>query len=512
MRPPARLTAREAEVIEANAVARGASLDDLMEAAGRAVAEEAVRRLPPPPAGVAVLAGSGNNGGDGFVAAQRLAALGYRPEVWRLHPTHQLPPGPARRAYRRLRGRVPVHTGVPPAERLARFPLAIDAMLGTGQTGALRTPYLEATHALARSGVPVLSVDVPTGLGAVVAVRPRATVTFTAPKAPMNRRNSGTIIVRDIGIPAEAIGETGPGEYLSYPFVSPAARDVRIVVLGGGPYAGAPALTALAALRAGAERATVICPASVLHDVRAVSPTVVAEPVGTDRFRARDAPELLRRLRSFRLDAVALGMGTGRDRSTVDCLSAVLRGLPPHLPVVVDADGLEAALALPERQPRPGLVLTPNQGELLRILGERSPRPTADRTAAFRGLLGSRGFTLLAKGDPDCITDGHRTASNRHHDPAGMVSGAGDVLDGVLATLLGGGVAPFPAARLAAYWVGDAGLRLARRLGYGLIASDLIGELPSARLEGKPRAITAGLSPPGPERPGRRPGQSRPRP
>ncbi|MHB8352512.1 MAG: NAD(P)H-hydrate epimerase [Thermoplasmata archaeon] len=405
---PARLTAREAEVIEANAVARGVGREELMEAAGRAVAEEAGRRLPPPPARVAVLAGPGNNGGDGFVAARRLAASGYRPELWRLRPVAHIRPGPAARAYGRLRGRLPIHSGAPPAETLTRFPLVIDAMLGTGQTGPLRPPYLEAARELRKSGVAVLSVDVPTGLGGADAVRPEATVTFTAAKVPMTQANSGALIVRDIGIPAEAIEETGPGEYLTYPFTASTPRGVRIVVVGGGPYAGAPALTALAALRAGAERATVLCPAAILHDVRAHSPTLVAHAVGTDHFRPRDAPELLRQLRSGPVDAVALGMGAGRDAATVACLNALLRGLPPQLPVVVDADGLEAACALPNLPRRPALLLTPNHGELLRLLAEGRSLSDSDRPAALRRLARRHHVTILSKGDPDRIDDGSR--------------------------------------------------------------------------------------------------------
>lgn len=486
---PVRLSAREVEAVEANAVARGVAPEDLMEAAGRAVAEEAARRLRSPGARVAVLAGPGNNGGDGFVAARWLAAAGFRPEVWRVRPELPVRPGPAARAYRRLRGRVPVHRGLPRAGDLAPFALALDAMLGTGQAGPLRPPYAEAVRELTASGVPILSLDVPTGIGAPGAVRPRATVTFTAAKVPMTRSNSGEILVREIGIPREAIDETGPGEYLLDPFAPPLPREVRVVVVGGGPYSGAPALAALAALRAGAERATVLAPGAIRSEVRAASPAIVVEAIGPgDRFRARDAPEILRRLRSARVDAVALGMGAGRDRSTVAALEAVLRGLPARMPVVVDADGLEAALALPRRPIRPGIVLTPNRGELLRILrGAADDRPGADPTAALRRLVRGRGFTVLAKGDPDWIVDGVRNARNRHHHPAGMVAGAGDVLDGVLAALLGAGVPPFAAARLAAYWVGDAGERLAGRLGYGQIATDLLEELPRAR-----RAAPAG--------------------
>ncbi len=485
-----RRSAGEMAVLEANAVAAGATLAGLMENAGRAVAEEALRLLPGKGAPVAILAGAGNNGGDGTCAAHYLEQGGARPEVWLPRPGREVRSAAARRCLDRIAHRIPVHEGVPAAEELRRFPLLLDALLGTGQSGAPRPPYSEAVRAITASGVPVLSIDEPTGLGSAVAVHPRATVTFTSLKEGMDDANSGRIVLRDIGIPESAKEEVGPGEFHLYPLAPADPRVARILVLAGGPFAGAAALTALAALRAGAERATVICPRSALHEIRGYSPNLVVVGLGEERFRAEDAPEILRFLSENRHHALATGMGAGRDPGTIACLARVLSGQPPDRPAVIDADGLESALEAASGVDRPW-VLTPNAGELLRLTGLPEGADLAARREAVRKLAQRHGVTFLAKGDPDLLVDGRRTLVNRHHVTSAMVSGVGDVLSGVVAALLGEGAPPLAAARLAAYWVGDAGIRAGRHRGHGTLATDVLEELPHALVEGRARLAGA---------------------
>jgi NAD(P)H-hydrate epimerase len=483
-----RQTARDMAVMESNALALGVSIDNLMENAGRAVAEEVVRHLPQGSARVAVLAGTGNNGGDGTCAAFYLAQWGYAPEVWIVRAPAEIRSAPARRCYDRIAHRAPVHFGVPTPGELSGFPLALDALLGTGQSGELRPPYSVAVGSLRESGVPVLSVDVPSGLGAANAVRPRWTVTLTCLKVGMEPENSGEVVVRDIGIPRAAMTEAGPGEFHLFPLPPPTGRVGRVVVVGGGPYAGAPALTALAALRAGAERATVICPVSVAAQVQSFSPALVVFGVGSDRLKPESLPAVQRFLAENRHDALALGMGAGRAPSTVAALTELLRSLPPSTPVLVDADGLEAALAArPGAEPARPWVLTPNSGELLRLTRLPGPATTEERRSAAERLARENGLTVLAKGDPDEIADLDRSYVNRHHHPSGTVAGVGDLLSGVVAALLAQGLDPLSAARLGAYWVGDAGLRVFERKSYGLIATDILEELPSSLAEGLAR-------------------------
>ncbi|MCI4363183.1 MAG: NAD(P)H-hydrate dehydratase [Thermoplasmata archaeon] len=476
------LPAREIRVIETNAIALGTTIDTLMENAGRAVAEEAVRNLPPAPAHVAVVAGTGKNGGDGFAAAHYLGQWGYTPQLWVVRAPAEIRSGATRRCFERVAHHHPTHVGIPTAAELTGFPLLLDALLGIGQAGSLRSPYREAVEAVNASGTPVLSVDVPSGLGSDAAIRPRWTVTFTAPKEGMSSENSGAITVRDIGIPEAARREAGPGEFHLYP-VPRGARSVRVVVIGGGPFAGAPALTAAAALRAGAERATILAPHPAAGSIQAFSPNLVVRTVGVDHFRPTDLAAIREELRTQHPAALALGMGAGRDPETLEFFSELARGLDRSTPLLVDADALEQALSASSRTGGEPLLLTPNEGELHRLFPEL-PESNEARIALLASHASKHAVSWLAKGETDLLVGSTGSYVNRHHTPAASVSGAGDVLAGVAAFLLGAGLSGLEAARLASYWVGDTGRSAQETMSFGVVATDLLERLPLALKRG----------------------------
>jgi len=478
------LSSLEMAVLEANTVSLGVTVDQLMENAGRAVAEEAMRHLPSPPSGLAVVAGWGNKGGDATCAAFYLHQWGYAPEIWLLRPPTEIASRAARRCFDRAERSCPVHVGVPPASDLARFPMVLDGLLGTGQGGRLRSPVREAVAAIRESQVPVLSVDLPTGVEDPDGLRPNWTVTLTTVKAEMVPGASGEVVVREIGIPPEAWRRTGPGEFLLLPRGVRAGhgrRIGRLIVIGGGPYSGAPGLAALAALRSGTERATVVAPEGCAERVQSFSPNLVVQARGVDRFRPTDAAEIVEFVRSARPQAVVLGMGAGNHPETVEALREVERALVGTVPMVVDADGLAGLPTAEEIRVRggAGLVVTPNGGEYARYFGGKREGPTEADGEQARSIAAERGVLLLAKGDPDLLSDGLEWFENAHHPPAITVAGAGDVLAGVVGSLLAQGVYARHAIRLATWWCGEAGMRVATRRGYGLIASDLIEELPA---------------------------------
>ncbi len=481
------LSSAEMEVVEANAGALGVSVDALMERAGRAIAEEAIHHLPGPRARVAILVGSGNNGGDGACAAHYLLEWGYRPELWLVRPPSQIYAHAARRCFERVAARLPVHLGVPTAEELAAFPLVLDALLGTGQTGPLRSPYSETVAAIAASRVPTLAVDLPTGVRDPAGLVPTWTVTLTAPKAEMDATRAGEVVVRDIGIPAAAWAETGPGEFLFFPATSLTAegRRGRVVVIGGGPYAGAPALAALAALRSGAERATVLAPGGAAEQVQSFNPNLVVRPFGTGAFAAPDVEPILHFLDSAPPEAIVLGMGAGADPATLGALGRLETALAGRYPLVVDADALRTLPSSVRGGPHAApLIATPNVGEFLRDFEGTKDSPPEKTRHHVAAVAQRFGLTLVRKGDPDVISDGVSTFENRHHSPFQTVAGAGDVLGGVLGALLAQGLPATHAARLATYWVGEAGIRVAGSRGAGLVATDLIEELPGTLVAG----------------------------
>ncbi|HTP54987.1 MAG TPA: NAD(P)H-hydrate dehydratase [Thermoplasmata archaeon] len=490
---PRPLTAEEMAVAELNAVALGVTLDTLMENAGRAVAEEAARHLPPPPARVAVVASTGNNGGDGTCAAFYLQQWGFSPEIWLVHPPSEIRSRSARRCFERIERRLPVHLRIPRPEDLATMPLVVDALLGTGQSEHLRPPILEAVRAIRASKAPVLSVDLPTGTrDPVEGLRPSWTVTLTAPKAELDAATAGTVSVRDIGIPVEAWRRTGPGEFAFFRAPtgrSDRGRTARIVIVGGGPYSGAPALAGLAALRTGAERATILAPAGAAERIQAFSPNLVVRPFGGEHFRPTDVGEILDYLRAAPPRAVAVGMGAGAHPETLSALAELIPGLARIAPTLVDADGLGALPSggewnLPDGAGRP--LATPNAGEFARLVG-REPSGLAARIESARALAADRRLFLVVKGDPDLLTDGETLVENRHHHPAMTVAGVGDVLAGAIVSLLGQGLPALSAARLGTYWTGEAGILAASRKSFGLVATDLLEELPAALSAGLAR-------------------------
>jgi len=313
----------------------------------------------------------------------------------------------------------------------------------------------------------------------------------------MDPASAGEVVVRDIGIPEEAWRRTGPGEFAFFRTptgVHDRGRSARVVIVGGGPYAGAPALAALAALRSGAERATVFAPKGAAELVQGFSPNLVVRSFGTDRFTPVDVDPILHAVRAAPPAAVAVGMGAGSAPETVEALRRLERELAGLAPLVVDADGLLAIPAVEELAAKgtPIVAVTPNAGEFARRFaspgssGEEGRRADALRVALEGHLL------IVAKGQPDLVTDGVAFAENHHHHPAMTVGGVGDVLAGVLTSLLGSGAEPFAAGRLATYWVGEAGSVAASRRSFGLTATDLIDELPGVLAAGLARVRRTG--------------------
>jgi ADP-dependent NAD(P)H-hydrate dehydratase / NAD(P)H-hydrate epimerase len=487
-------------VVEQNSVALGVTIDTLMENAGRVVAEEAGRHLPAAPARLAVVASTGNNGGDGTCAAFYLHQWGYSPEVWLVRPPSEIRSRAALRCYERIEHRVPVHVRVPRAEELATMPLVLDALLGTGQSAELRAPIREAVAAIRASRAPVLAIDLPTGVLDPNGVRPAWTVALTTTKTEMENAPAGEVTVRDIGMPPNAWRRTGPGEFLF--FHAPdgrrdRGRSGRLLIVGGGPYAGAPALAGLAALRSGAERSTILAPSGAAERIQSFSPNLIVRPLGPERFRPSDLAAVLDFVRAAPPRAVVVGMGAGAHAETLELMATLQRELLGKVPLVVDADALSALPPVGEFEARgkedrqPVLVATPNSGEFSRVFGGSTTAPLEEKVRTIERVAAERHLTLLVKGEPDIVSDGLSTFENAHHHPAMTVGGVGDVLAGVVGSLLAQGLAPLHAARLGTYWVGSAGLRAATTHSFGLTATDVIEELPRALVGGLERVQRA---------------------
>ncbi len=480
-------------VLEANAVARGVTIDTLMDHAGRVVAEEAAKHAKSPPDGrIAIVCGGGNNGGDGFATAFYLRGKGFSVDLWLIVHKRNIRTRSARRRFEMIVDFPGIHIGVPDAERLKEHDLIVDAMIGTGGKDELKEPYRSAVTAIEESGVDVLAVDLPTGVGTATPLHPKWTVALEVPKEGMTLDTAGEVTVRSIGFPREALEETGPGEYLFFPRpgLSTSKGDSgRLVVVGGGPYTGAPALAALAALSAGVDMVNIIAPEPAASVIRGFSPDLIVRSVGKDGvFSANDAEELWKTVESLHPDALLVGNGAGYEHGTVQAFSSLLGHALPRIPVVLDADGTRLA-ATRESRPLFGtihekLLLTPNRRELYRILGYDVSVKRNERREQIQKLSAQLGATILYKGDVDLITDGRAYRENVMHHPSLVVGGAGDVLSGIVASLMARRLSAFQASRLGAFWIGHASVRLFQRRSYGVRATDVIEEIPPTLKEG----------------------------
>ncbi|HTR97372.1 MAG TPA: NAD(P)H-hydrate dehydratase [Candidatus Acidoferrales bacterium] len=528
------LTAAEMRALDRATIDAGhASGAELMERAGQGVALAAGRHFGSPLAlRTLVLCGTGNNGGDGFVAARHLRTQGARVEVV-VAGARERVPGDARAHLERLEADGgAVRFAADDAELAALgsaaepFDWAFDALLGTGSKGApggLVAAGVRTLLKLRARGAKLVAVDLPTGVSADdgVASEPvvaaHLTVTFGALKRGQflhpGRGLCGAIELVDIGLlPAERAG-LRPAE-----LATPAELGVRVplrdprahkgsvgrvlLVAGSMGYAGGAVLAARAATRAGAGYVRVAAPASLV-DVLATRLTE-AMPVpcgeGTQRALTRTAAgRILEEASQAR--AVAIGPGLSRDPDT----AALARELIARIerPLVIDADAL---IALPRgAEVAPALaaagaprVLTPHLGEMAALTGESPEALEARRIDAAREWAKRWGCVLVVKGAPTVVADASGRASvNPSGNPGMATAGMGDVLTGTIVALLGQGLEAWDAARLGVLAHGAAGDLAAAEIGpIGLVAGDVAERLPTAlhRLAGASLAGPAGAT------------------
>jgi NAD(P)H-hydrate epimerase len=506
------VTAAEMRTLEAAAVEAGTSLAQLMEEAGLAVAQEAWMSLGTLDGRrIVVLAGPGNNGGDGLVAGRHLAAWGA--EVAACLPLNG--GDPARlQEFEAAGGTLVRHEDDLDGEMLDALmtspDLVIDALLGIGGNRAIDpsgplAQALQRLSALRAGPMPpkLIAVDVPTGLdadtGAVdpLLVVPDITVTFGLPKVGMYQAPGSAVIGRvqviDIGIPPAALESVGlevlTARWLrtvlpSRPEDSNKGTFGKVLVVGGSQrYVGAPRLAAEAAYRAGAGLVT-IAGTPLLQALTAPAlPEVTWLPVPTnDDGMAREAVLALRNEWSG-FSAAVIGPGMGSRESTAAFTWAALPDAAEVAQgLVIDADALNVLAAMPdgpERVPA-NAIMTPHPGEMARLLGRTVAEVQAERLRAANDCARKYGCVAVLKGAHTAIAapDG-RGALSPFANPLLSSAGSGDVLAGIIAGYLAQGLAPFEAACAGVYVHGAAGEALREEYGEGgLLAHELSDRLP----------------------------------
>lgn len=488
---------------------------------------------------ILILCGKGNNGGDGFVVARLLKQLGSTPQVFLFAAPEEVR-GDALLNLERWKHSGEGIVNIPdaaqwsewPRDGLDKFEIIVDALLGTGLnapvTGILAQVITDvnalANHARRRPTI--VSVDMPSGLpsdGGIAngpVIRADFTVTFTAPKIGQlispDSENVGQLIVHNIGTPralVEQIGAKNPNTESSQPhhelrWIEPQEfralplrrrRDSNkgtyghaLIVAGARGKAGAAALSGFGALRSGAGLVTVATPEDALPTVASFRPELMTVPlaqteagtISLRNFEYNRFAELL-----AQKSVLGIGPGIGMNHETQQFVRRVL--LECSLPIVLDADGLNALAAVPSdflealaNRATPALALTPHPGEMARLLGSTVAAVQADRlgsaqraAAKYKAYVVLKGFhTIVAAPNGDAFV-------NSTGNPGMATAGTGDVLTGILASL----TAQFGVDRweriigLGVYLHGLAGDIAAEKVGEApLIASDLIDALPAA--------------------------------
>jgi NAD(P)H-hydrate epimerase len=502
------LTPERAAAVDRAAIKAGLAGAAMMETAGGAVAEAIVERWPE--GRVVVFAGRGNNGGDGLVAARYLHAAGRPVELvlffdpaaatgdaatqWRLIEPLGLPVtrvGDAREA----RAAVDAAGGAA---------CAVDALLGTGLSGEVHDPMRSAIEALGSSPVPVVAVDIPSGLdGSTGRVRGAVagavvTVTFGFPKPGLfmaeGPEKVGRLVVVPLGYPPVALAAAGDDPLEWIPLADAEAALPRrrhdahkgsagrlLIVAGSERYRGAAVLTATAALRSGTGLCVLAAPEPVGALLLEVLPEaiVIALPIAKSGALAARAADLVAEA-ALEADALAVGPGLSTGSGVRGVVVAALRA---RAPAVVDADALNVLADDPSPVARDApTALTPHPGELGRWLGRTAAEVDRDRVACAGQAAERWGTHVLLKGSPTVVAGpGGRVALNLTGNPGLAVGGSGDVLTGLLGSLLAQGVPPALACRAAPCLHGLAADWASRDLGErGMTPSDLLRYLPLA--------------------------------
>ncbi len=483
------------------------STRDLMENAGKAVADEAAK-MNPSKEHIVIVCGKGNNGGDGFVAARYLCEKGHMPTVFILSPLEKLSQD-AKDAFAALKLAsvqsivLDEHNLDNLAAGLKKASLVIDAIFGFSLKGAVRGIASKAIEIMNVSPCPKLSIDLPSGLesdtglihGACVKAAKTVALTcaknglVTYPGADM----VGQLIVSDIGVPQEIVERISQVELVdpsrASSLLPKRKSDVHkkevgrvLIIAGSQGMTGAAALAANSALKSGAGLVTLGIPSSLNNILEEKLTEVMTVPLPETAARTFDvkAYEEIMELSSSH-DVVAIGPGISLNKSTV----SLVRKLVSHLtlPMVIDADGLNALVDevdLLRKRSFPA-VITPHPGELSRLTKVSVDEIQQERLSFARRIAQEWEVVIVLKGAHTVVSSPETAAVVPTGNPGMASAGTGDVLTGFMSGFMAQGLAPYEAAVLGTYLHGLAGDLAADDLTeWCLIASDLIGYLPKA--------------------------------
>ncbi len=510
------ISSSEMAAIDENCKFFGLSSAQLMENAGAGIANAVEKQFEGNTKNVKVtiIAGKGNNGGDAFVAARHLQLKNgnFNVRILLVGNSKDLRTEESRRNWQILHAcGYDMEEITDSSELRAREPLLkgsdviIDAIFGTGVRGKIKEPEATAIDLINEANTAfVVSGDIPSGLDpdtgeSEKAVRANVTVTFHRAKKGLLKTDAkehvGKLVVAGIGIPEGIENLAGPGDVrLVVRQRKPSSHkgdNGRVLIVGGGPFSGAPTLAALGALRAGADWVTIAAPKSVSSVISSLSPNLIVHPLSSEILVEKDVPTVLNLIRAH--DVVVIGMGLGAEEETKRAARRIIEDEASRR-VVVDADGfygLHLPLKMGEEVRDKFVIVTPHAGEFSKMKLKRKgseksvkvqvpPEDTKEARMDFVKTFSSANrVTTLMKGPTDIISDGVRVKQNKAGNAGMTVGGTGDVLAGVTGAFFAIVTDdPLKAATAAAFVNGAAGNIAFENKGFGLLATDVVENIP----------------------------------
>ncbi len=457
-----------------NAVWLGVPEERLMENAGKGAAEIIASEYDVKGKRILVVCGTGNNAGDGFVCARYLREMSADPVIFLLKGTVRSELSKLNLKRVREMG-IHIYENMGLEELVRKSHIIIDALLGIGVSGNPKEPYRTAIELINNSGKQVISIDVPSGIGYEPCVKPELTITFDSPKEGME----GNVKVVDIGIPEDAKKYVGPGAFVRYPRLRKDTHkgdSGRIMIIGGGPYHGAPIMAGKAAYRAGSDLVYLAVPERIYPIVAVACENFIVFSEGEEVIGDESVDRFIEM--QEKMHALLVGPGIGRDERTKTAIEYILGSA--EMPLVLDADALHLIKSenLPENT-----VVTPHRGEFKVLFGTEPPEDLEERKEAVREIAEKHGIVVVLKGPVDVLSDGKKVSLNRTGVPRMAVGGTGDVLSGIITSLIGRGMEPYHAARLGAFITGYAGELAFMEKSYGMMATDVIEKIPEVLKE-----------------------------
>ncbi|PTD93500.1 bifunctional ADP-dependent NAD(P)H-hydrate dehydratase/NAD(P)H-hydrate epimerase [archaeon SCG-AAA382B04] len=462
------LSSKEMAVIDRNAQYFDKSEMDLMEKAGKKVAEEIEFGE-----SASVFCGEGNNGGDGFVVARYLKEKGYEVFVYLVGDSSSLRTEAAKKNFEELKKLdVTIFEEKDPGfyDNLEiSSDVVVDAILGLGIKGKPREPQKSAIKAINNSTAKKISVDIPSGInpdtGEGKGIKPDKTITFHEKKK--GNKNAKTV---EIGIPQKAKTHAGPGHlyYLNQrKKTSHKGENGTILILGGGEFTGAPAISAMSALRSGVDLPIIHTKNKVKDIIAGFSPNLI---VKSHKNYKKAQKNLKNNIKKF--DSVLIGPGIGREKKDINALIKLIPKI--NKPTILDADALHAATK--DIDMINNKIITPHESEFKKLFNKKGTKENVKKMAKKHSCI------IVKKSNIDIISNGQKTKLNESGTPAMTVGGTGDALAGAIAANVAKNKNNlFETTVATTFLIGKAGELAEKEYGNGLTATDLIEKIPKAK-------------------------------